>query len=130
MTQPIDTQQQEVSGGAVRITAAAPAEQTRIILFYIGDTAYTVPKTIPANLGLQFLEIATIHDAATAQIWLMEELVGEEGMDDLKTADGMTPEQLAALRSKFDALYLPQTDELLNPKGLNRSSRRSRGSRS
>lgn len=129
MTQPSDTQQ-EVSGGAVRITAAAPAEQTRIILFYIGDTAYTVPKIIPPNMGLTFLEVAAANSSGVAQVWLMEAMVGEEAMADLRDAEGMTPEQFQELRDKFDDLYAPQVDELLSPKGSNRSSRRSRGSRS
>lgn len=126
LTQQQETQP-EVSGGAVRITATAPSEQLRIVLFYVGDDAYTVPKRIPANIGLRFLEVAALQGPGVAQVYLMEELLGEEAMAALKGADGMTDENLQELRDKFDDLFAPQVDELLNPKGSRKLSRRSRG---
>lgn len=117
MTQP-STTPSEVDGGAVRITKTAPPEQARIVLFYIDETPYTVPKTIPANLGLRFLQVAAHRGPGVAQIFLLEEMLGEEGLDALKACDGMTSEQFQALRDKFDALFVGQVDELLSgPKG-------------
>jgi hypothetical protein len=116
MTQP--TSPAEIDGGAVRITKTAPPEQTRVVLFYIGDEAYSVPARIPANLGLQFLRLAAHRGTGVADIFLFEEMLGDTGMTALRDCDGMTPEQFRALRDKFDDLFVGQVDELVNgPKG-------------
>lgn len=114
---PVTAPLPEVAGGAVRITKDAPAEQTRVVLFYVGDDAYTIPKVIPANMGLSLIQIAAHRGSGAAQVFLMEDMLGEDAMRALRECDGMTTEQFAELRDKFDRLMAGQIDELLNPKG-------------
>lgn len=113
MTQP-STTPSEVDGGAVRLTTTAPPEQDQIVLFYIDDTPYTVPRTIPANMSMRFLQVVAHRGSGVASLLLFEEMLGDDALEALRNCDGMTKEQFATLRTKFQDLFVGQVDELIN----------------
>lgn len=114
-----DTQQQaaaptpEVEGGALRLTTAAPAGQTRVVLFHVDDKAYTVPKRIPGPATLAFLQVYRRSGIRAAVVWMFEDALGAEALEALHNCPGMTAEQLVELMEKVGKLYQGQIDELL-----------------
>jgi hypothetical protein len=78
----------------IRIAANDEIEEERVPLFYIGDDEYTIPKTIPKGVALQYLRQASEvgHDLATAP--LLIRVLGEDAYAALEESRGLSEEQL------------------------------------
>jgi hypothetical protein len=78
----------------IRIAANDEIEEERVPLFYIGDDEYTIPKTIPKGVALQYLRQASEvgHDLATAP--LLIRVLGEDAYTALEESRGLSEEQL------------------------------------
>lgn len=78
----------------IRIAADDDVEEERVPLFYIGDDEYTIPKTIPRGVALQYLRHASEvgHEVATAP--LLIRVLGEDAYLALEQSRAMTSEQL------------------------------------
>ncbi|MGW5175907.1 hypothetical protein ACWERY_16285 [Streptomyces sp. NPDC004082] len=78
----------------VRIDADSDEPEERVPLFYIGDDEYTIPKTIPRGVALQYLRHASEvgHEVATAP--LLIRVLGEDAYMALEQSRAMTSEQL------------------------------------
>ncbi|MFI8351329.1 hypothetical protein [Streptomyces sp. NPDC085596] len=90
------------AGGAVdfepiRIAADDNVPEERVPLFYIGDTEYTIPKTIPKGVALQYLRKAAQvgHELATAP--LLIRVLGEDAYTALEESNALTSEQLESI---------------------------------
>jgi len=83
----------------VRITSKA--EVGRVVLFYVDDVAYTIPKKIGRNHGLRYLKTARRQGEAMAAQELMETLLGEDGYDALMDCDGLTDEDLDRIMTQL-----------------------------
>lgn len=102
----------EVPGGAVRISTEAPAEQTRVVLYYLGDEAHTVPKTLSGGQLLRMMEISVTDGGGAAMLWALQQGVGMEAYRALTEAAGMTEENVADVLRRVEELYLPQAERL------------------
>jgi hypothetical protein len=78
----------------IRIAADDDVVEERVPLFYIGDDEYTIPKTIPKGVALQYLRQASEvgHDLATAP--LLIRVLGEDAYAALEESRGLSEEQL------------------------------------
>lgn len=78
----------------IRIAANDEIAEERVPLFYIGDDEYTIPKTIPKGVALQYLRQASQvgHDLATAP--LLIRVLGEDAYTALEESRGLSEEQL------------------------------------
>jgi hypothetical protein len=82
----------------IRIAADGDVEEEeRVPLFYIGDEPYTIPKTIPKGVALQYLRHAANvgHELATAP--LLIRVLGEKAYMALEESRALTGEQLEAI---------------------------------
>ncbi len=102
----------EIDGGAVRINPA-PAEQTRVIVAYVGDTPITVPKRIPGNLAFDSMRVYRRGGPTAMVSFMVEEALGPQQCATLSSCDGMTAEDYKALMEKIGELYQGQVDKLL-----------------
>ncbi|MFJ4926838.1 hypothetical protein [Streptomyces sp. NPDC088736] len=78
----------------VRIAADDDVPEERVPLFYIGEDEYTIPKSIPRGVALQYLRHASEvgHEVATAP--LLIRVLGEDAYLALEQSRAMTGEQL------------------------------------
>ncbi|MFF7130401.1 hypothetical protein [Streptomyces sp. NPDC008240] len=78
----------------IRIAADDDVEEERVPLFYIGDDEYTIPRTIPKGVALQYLRHAgeVGHELATAP--LLMRVLGEDAYMALEESKALTSDQL------------------------------------
>ena len=78
----------------IRIAADDEVEEERVPLFYIGNKPYTIPKTIPKGVALQYLRQASTmgHELATAP--LLIRVLGEDAYMALEESKALTGPQL------------------------------------
>ncbi|MGW0837554.1 hypothetical protein [Streptomyces prunicolor] len=78
----------------IRIAADDEVEEERVPLFYIGAEPYTIPKTIPKGVALQYLRQASTmgHELATAP--LLIRVLGEDAYMALEESKALTGPQL------------------------------------
>lgn len=68
-------------------TRSAEVEVETEPLFYIDDVEYSIPKKLPANMGLRYLRLIRKRGQEIAADWLLEEVLGEAGYDALTSQD-------------------------------------------
>lgn len=73
------------------------AQDERITLFYIGDTAYDIPARPRVNLAIKYLKDIREEGEELAQANLLVKLIGDEGYDALCEAEDILPEQFEAI---------------------------------
>lgn len=78
----------------IRIAADDDVPEERVPLFYIGDDEYTIPKSIPKGVALQYLRHAAEvgHELATAP--LLIRVLGEGAYMALEQSKALTGDQL------------------------------------
>ena len=78
----------------IRIAADDEVVEERVTLFYIGTEPYTIPKTIPKGVALQYLRQASTmgHELATAP--LLIRVLGEDAYMALEESKALTGPQL------------------------------------
>jgi hypothetical protein len=98
----------------IRIAADDEAEEERVTLFYIGDEPYTIPKTIPKGVALQYLRQASTmgHELATAP--LLIRVLGEDAYMALEESKALTGPQLEQI---VDIIVKQALGEQENEKG-------------
>lgn len=78
----------------IRIDSDEDIPDERVTLFYIGDTEYTIPKTIPSGVALQYLRLAGERGEQFAAPMLLTRVLGEEAYEALETSRALKDEQL------------------------------------
>lgn len=106
-------------------------EHEKVHLFSIvedGETKeYFIPKEAPYNLTLAALKVAANAGPLAAQIFAMEELLGEEGFNALLDCDELTEAQFDAIADHINKLTMGESKGKLN-RASRRAQMRSRGS--
>jgi hypothetical protein len=72
-------------------------------LFTIDDQEYTVPKKVPANVGLRAVDTVARLGEADGTRWLMVLMLGEDGWKALMDCDGLEPADLQAIQEVLRA---------------------------
>jgi hypothetical protein len=95
----------------IRIQADDEVEEERVPLFYIGDTEYTIPKTIPPGAALQYLRQAreSGHELATPA--LLIRVLGEDAYMALEQSKAVEEEQLDRIVQLIVDLALGQKEK-------------------
>jgi hypothetical protein len=78
----------------IRIAADDEVVEERVTLFYIGDTEYTIPKTIPPGVALQYLRTAGAVGEQFAAPTLLTRVLGKEAYEALESSRGLEDDQL------------------------------------
>lgn len=78
----------------IRIPANDEIEEQRVPIFYIGDTEYTVPASIPAGVALEYLRVSAAVGPDAASGVILTRVLGEEAYTALEQARGLTGDQL------------------------------------
>lgn len=81
----------------IHIPADDDVEEERVPLFYIGDTEYTIPKTIPSGVALQYLRVAGERGQDFAAPILLTRVLGEDAYEALENSRHLTEEQLSQI---------------------------------
>lgn len=69
----------------------------RVVLFYIDDVPYDVPKTIPKSAALKVLRVMRTQGQEAAMQLTMELMLGEDAYEALMECDDVTDEQLETI---------------------------------
>lgn len=72
-------------------------------LFTIDDVEYTVPKKVPANVGLKAVDTVARLGEADGTRWLMVLMLGEDGWKALMDCDGLEASDLQAIQEVLRA---------------------------
>ncbi len=90
----------------IRIASNDDIEVQRVPLFYIGDDEYTIPKSIPPGVALQFLREARDHGRDIATAPLLTRVLGEDAYEALEQSKALTEEQMEWIVDKVLDLAL------------------------
>lgn len=66
-------------------------------LFSIDGRVYSMPIEVSASVALQMLHVARTEGEQAAVSWVMEEVLGTEAYDALRTCKALKPHQLQAV---------------------------------
>ncbi|MER7814548.1 hypothetical protein [Streptomyces sp. NPDC096153] len=78
-----------------------PKAEDRVVLFYVDDEPYTVPKRIGRNHGLRYLRTARRQGEPIAAQELLETLIGEDGYEALMNCDDLEDDQLDQIMNRL-----------------------------
>lgn len=108
----------EVAGvEALDLDAMEPARNHDVVhLFTLDGTDYFIPREPRANVTLKYLRMAR-HDAASAQGWLLEQMLGEDGYTALMEWDGLTTAILLKLLAVVERLAVDASEAVSGPLG-------------
>lgn len=104
-------------GGAGPLRLTSKPEAERVVLFYVDDTPYSIPKVIGRNHGLRYLKTARRQGEAMAAQELMETLLGEDGYDALMDCEGLTDDDLDAITTRLRDGALGEVEDETGGKG-------------
>jgi hypothetical protein len=68
-------------------------DDRRVVLFYVGDTGYTIPVRPQMEVGLQYLHLSQTEGESAAIEYLLTKLLGEDGYRALREFDGLDQKQ-------------------------------------
>lgn len=94
----------------VRLTSK-PADTDRIVLFYVDDDEYSIPKRIGRNHGLRYLQTMRKQGEALAAQELLEILIGEDGYEALMNCDDLEDAQLDQIMTRLRDMALGEVEE-------------------
>lgn len=95
----------------IRIAANEEVEEERVPLFYIGDDEYTIPKSIPPGVALQYLREARQHGREVATAPLLERVLGEDAYLALEQSKALTEDQMEWIVDKVLELALGKREK-------------------
>ena len=82
----------------VELTSAEPdTEDEGIPVFSVDGTVYTMPSVISAGLALEVLDRLRTESEEQLIGWLLEEVLGTEAYQVLRSIPNLKPDQLAAI---------------------------------
>ena len=95
----------------IRIPANEDVVEERVPLFFIGDDEYTIPKTIPPGVALEFMREARTHGRDLATAPLLTRVLGEDAYEALEQSKALTEDQLEWIVDKVLDLALGRKKE-------------------
>ncbi|MDH6448176.1 hypothetical protein M2155_000584 [Streptomyces sp. SAI-119] len=90
----------------LRIAANEDHVEERVPLFYIGDDEYTIPKSIPPGVALQYLREAREHGRDLATAPLLTAVLGEDAYRALEESKALDEDQMEWIINKVLDLAL------------------------
>lgn len=94
----------------IHIPADEDVVEEREPLFYIGDTEYTVPLSIPMGAALEYLRIASERGEVFAAPPFLSRVLGEDAYRALEQAKGLTGDQLDRIVQRLIDRALGRSD--------------------
>lgn len=91
------------------------AEQEMVDLFSIDGTAYQIPRSPRVNVGLKYLRDVREYGENLAEMMLLERLLGEDGFAALSEYEGLTRDQMKAIRDIATRITLGAMEEAPDP---------------
>lgn len=95
----------------VRLTSKSATPATRIVLFYVDDEEYSIPKRVGRNHGLRYLRTSRKQGEALAAQELLEVLIGEDGYEALMNCDDLKDEQLDQIMTRLRDMALGEVED-------------------
>lgn len=95
----------------IQIKSDRTFSQERQELFSIDGVSYTIPKEVPASLGLEAIDRTAREGEVRANRWLMIQLMGQEAYDALRTCPGVGKEDLLAIQAVCRELVFGDQEE-------------------
>lgn len=87
--------------------SSAPEEAPEMVdLFEIDDTMYSVPRRPSASIGLRYLDAAETLGPQAANLYVLREMLGEDGYRALSSCKALTDPQLAWVVETIHGLVL------------------------
>lgn len=77
--------------------STTPIPDDREELFSIDGTSYYIPREIPGSLTLQAIERARKDGEVEATMWVLDQVIGPEGMAALRECPTLRREDLLAI---------------------------------
>lgn len=84
----------------IRIAANEDFAEERVTLFYMGDDEYTIPKTVPPGLALEYLKETREYGRDVAAATLLTTVLGEDAFTALARSKALTNEQMEWIINK------------------------------
>jgi hypothetical protein len=109
----------------VRISTQVAAPVEMITLFTIDDREYKIPKVVPPNIVMQYLQDVVDSSEEYALSHAMQTLLGEEGMQALSECDTVGEEQMGQILAYVSNRLFGAMERLQGK--LPRAQRRRRG---
>lgn len=78
----------------VRITTKETSTAAGIPLFYLDDTPYTIPRTVPRSVVLEYLRLSRTSGELTAAQRILERLLGPAAYEALEQSDEVDDDTL------------------------------------
>lgn len=101
----------------VRLSSTSTVPADRIVLFYVDDEEYSIPKKVGRNHGLRFLQTMRKQGEALAAQELLEVLIGEDGYKALMNCDDLEDEQLDQIMNRLRDMALGEVEDEGKAKG-------------
>ncbi|MGW0575115.1 hypothetical protein ACWD25_03915 [Streptomyces sp. NPDC002920] len=95
----------------IHIPANEDVIEERVPLFFIGDDEFSIPKTIPPGVALEFMREARQHGRDLATAPLLTRVLGEEAYEALEQSKALTEDQLEWIVDKVLDLALGRKKE-------------------
>ncbi|MFF0055683.1 hypothetical protein ACFYRI_14960 [Streptomyces microflavus] len=95
----------------VRLTSKPADTAERIVLFYVDDQEFSIPKQVGRNHGLRYLRTMRKQGEALAAQELLEVLIGEDGYTALMDCDDLTDEQLDQIMNRLRDMALGEVED-------------------
>jgi hypothetical protein len=95
----------------IRIPANEDVVEERVPLFFIGDKEFSIPKTIPPGVALEFMREARTHGRDLATAPLLTRVLGEDAYEALEQSKALTEDQLEWIVDKVLDLALGRKKE-------------------
>lgn len=95
----------------IRIPANEDVVEERVPLFFIGDEEFSIPKTIPPGVALEFMREARQHGRDLATAPLLTRVLGEDAYEALEQSKALTEDQLGWIVDKVLDLALGRKKE-------------------
>ena len=105
-TKPVNGTADAADFEPIRIAANDDVVEERVPLFFIGDDEYTIPKSIPPGVALEFLREAREYGRDLATAPLLSRVLGEDAYTALEQSKALTEDQMEWIVDKVLDLAL------------------------
>lgn len=90
----------------LRLSSEPEQTPDMVDLFEVDGTMYSVPRKPSASIGLQYLDAAETLGPQAANLFVLREMLGDDGYNALSTCKALTDEHLAWLVDTIQGLVL------------------------
>lgn len=95
----------------VRIRSDAPVDSERVVLFYIDEKAYDIPKVVPPNTTIRYMRDVIYEGSEYALAIAMEEVLGAEAMEALAECKTISEDQVKEIMNLVERMLLASSEK-------------------